>query len=253
MHPRSSLAEKSSQLVRDGYTCLQGLYPPPEIAQARQRVLEHIPLLRNTRPNPSSGHLAGFHRYPELEPLHTLLSGQADILDVLRAASQSPGIRSIGLSDITVNRSQEWHVDLLRGRYQRHLSADICWGGAGGGVYKVLWYLQGGRSLKVVPGAHTRPIELHSDQSSQPQDPSDTLSIGTEAGDVILMDIRLPHRGSSEQELCSIDYRRTPKILVSTVLGAVSKPLTRAMEAGNFERLHDWDMAHQNHCQPAFF
>ena len=83
MHPRSSLAEKSSQLVRDGYTCLQGLYPPPEIAQARQRVLEHIQLLRNTRPNPSSGHLAGFHRYPELEPLHTLLSCQADILGVL--------------------------------------------------------------------------------------------------------------------------------------------------------------------------
>ena len=105
MHP-SSIAEKSSQLARDGYTCLPGLYPPSEIDQARQRVLEHIPLLRNTRPNPSSGHLAGFHRYPELEPLHTLLSGQADILGVLRAASQSPGIRSIGLSDITVNRSQ---------------------------------------------------------------------------------------------------------------------------------------------------
>mgnify|MGYP001101244964 CR=1 FL=1 len=74
-----------------------------------------------------------------------------------------------------------------------------------------------------------------------------------EAGDVILMDIRLPHRGSSEQELRGVDYRRPPKILVSTVLGAVSKPLTRAMEAGNFERLRDWDMAHQNHCQPAFF
>ncbi len=252
MHPRS-IAAKSSQLMQDGYTCLQGLYLPSEIAQARQRVLEHIQLLRNTRPNPSSGHLAGFHRYPELEPLHTLLSGQAAILGVLRAASQSPHVRSIGLSDITVNRSQEWHVDLLRGRYQRHLSANICWGGAGGGVYKVLWYLQGGKSLKVVPGAHTRPIALHSDQSSQPQAPSDALSISTEAGDVILMDIRLPHRGSSEQELSGMDYRKTPKILVSTVLGAESKPLTRAMEAGNFERLHDWDMAHQTRCQPAFF
>ena len=105
-------------------------------------------------PNPSSGHLAGFHRYPELEHLHALVSSNPLVLDILRTATGCSQIRSIGLSDITVNRSQQWHVDLLRGRYQAHLQPETCWGSDGGGVYKILLYLQPGATLKVVPGAH---------------------------------------------------------------------------------------------------
>jgi hypothetical protein len=29
-------------------------------------------------------------------------------------------VRTIGLSDITINRSQDWHKDLLRGKYRCH-------------------------------------------------------------------------------------------------------------------------------------
>lgn len=251
--PPGCLAEKAAQLRQDGYTCLPGLYASAAIDEARERVCKHIHLLRNTRPNQSSGHLAGFHRYPELEPLHAPVSCHENILGILSAATDDTRMRSIGLSDITVNRSQEWHVDLLRGKFQHHLTAEICWGPLGGGVYKVLWYLQNGRSLKVVPGAHTRPIELSNDQASEPRDISGTRSIAMEAGDVILMDIRLPHRGSTEAELSSEDFRRTPKILVSTVLGAATRPLTQAMEKGNWERLLDWDQTHRHRGPPVLF
>jgi hypothetical protein len=64
------------------------------------------------------------------------------------------------------------------------------------------------------------------------------------------MDIRLPHRGSSEAELSNEEYDRNPKILVSTVLGGDGKPLTQAMERGNFERTVDWDAAHKNGRPP---
>jgi hypothetical protein len=75
-------------------------------------------------------------------------------------------------------------------------------------------------------------------------------SIDVGAGDVILMDIRLPHRGSSEAELQSGEFLAAPKILISTVLGADRKPLTSAMEIGNSERLAHWDELHRHGAQP---
>lgn len=245
-----TLADQASQLKRDGYVRLPGLFGPAAVEQARQRVLKHLHLLKNTRPNRSAGHLAGFHRYPELEPLHLPLSGHGDILGVLGAATDDGAVRTIGLSDITINRSQEWHVDLLRGAYRRHLTAEMCWGPSGGGVYKVLWYLQDGRSLQVVAGAHTVPLELNDDRASEPRNGASPRAIAMKAGDVILMDIRLPHRGSTERELSDGAFLKAPKILISTVLGASTWPLTGAMERGNGERLSDWDRAHRHRGPP---
>lgn len=235
---------KVEALRQDGCVVLPGIYSPQQVAAARQAVLDNLALFKNTRPNPSAGHLAGFHRYPVLEPLHACLSGQPQVLEVLRQASGCGLMRTIGLSDITVNRSQPWHVDLLRGRYQRHLAPGMCWGPEGGGVYKALLYLQSGKSLKVVPGGHLSPLPLDSDAASEPADAARVRSIEVEAGDVILMDLRLPHCGSTEAELARPDYAGNQKILVSTVLGGQGKALTRAMEIGNFERLLDWENKH---------
>ena len=49
---------------------------------------------------------------------------------------------TIGLSDITVNRSQPWHTDLLRGAYARFLTPDMCWGDASRPCIKALLYLR---------------------------------------------------------------------------------------------------------------
>lgn len=239
-----NLVQKTERLRQDGFVVLRGLYGDSTIEAARSRVLDNLTLLYNTRPLPSAGHLAGFHRYPVLEPLHTLISNQPVIERILRSASDCGGMRTIGLTDITVNRSQQWHVDLLRGRYRRHLTDHVCWGAQGGGVYKVLLYLQPGRSLKVLAGAHVRPLSLKSDAEAEPADLAAISSIEVLAGDVVVMDIRLPHRGSTDDELRQSEHLG-PKILISTVFGAIGRPLTAAMEKGNFERLLDWDARHQ--------
>lgn len=241
------IENKAKALRRDGYVLLSDQYSPSAIGEARAQVIANFALLKNTRPNPVSGHLAGFHRYPAFEPLHDTLVGNQELLGVVKCAAGDAEIRSIGLSDITVNRSQEWHVDLLRGQYQPYLDPDICWGPQSGGVYKALLYLQQGSSLRVIPGAHRRAIPLDNDRNSEPADPSESVSIAVGPGDIVLMDIRLPHRGSTEAEMRDDSGRVSPKILVSTVLGGARLPLTRAMEAGNRERLRDWDNRHERH------
>lgn len=244
-----SAACRAECLLRDGYVVLDGLFDPRVVQEARACVIDNIALLKNTRPNPGSGHLAGFHRHPEFAHLHTLISDNHTVRAVIAEAAGSSEIRPIGLSDITVNRSQQWHVDLLRGRYRHHLSPEICWGSQGGGLYKALLYLQSGNSLKVIPGGHDRPVPLDSDRSSEPDDETETVAVGMNAGALVLMDIRLPHCGSSEEELGDPTFLAAPKILVSTVTGAAGKPLTRAMEAGNAERLADWDALYENQRQ----
>lgn len=238
------IENKAKALRRDGYVVLTKQYSPSAIDDARAQVLANFALLKNTRPNPASGHLAGFHRYPAVARLHDSLIENRELRTIVESAAGDDDVRPIGLSDITVNRSQEWHVDLLRGQYQPYLDADICWGSEGGGVYKALLYLQPGDSLRVVPGAHRRMIPLESDRNSEPADPSDSISIAVGSGDIVLMDIRLPHRGSTEDEMRGGTALASPKILISTVLGGVNRPLTAAMEAGNRERLRDWDRRH---------
>jgi hypothetical protein len=242
MNVRNNIAE---ELAAKGFAVLKNAFSAEKISEMRACILSNCGFFKNTRPNPSAGHLAGFHRYPGLESLHTLLTGNDEIASVLKSATQGASIRSIGLSDITINRSQEWHVDLLRGKYRSHLSQSMCWGPEGGGVYKALLYLQPGKSLKVVPGGHLVEIDLDSDRRSEPAAGTEVENIELASGDVILMDIRLPHRGSTESELENKNYIASPKILVSTVMGADSKPMTRAMEMGNFERLMDWDLRHR--------
>ena len=247
MH-KSEIAWASHQLAEQGFVVLDGL-SSSEVEEARQSVLENAHLLKNTRPNPSAGHLAGFHRYPSLEHLHSLVSANRRALDVLGETTGCP-MRSIGLSDITVNRSQPWHVDLLRGKYQPYLTPEICWGADGGGVYKVLLYLQRGATLRVAPGGHKKPRPLDDDSKSEPDSSTEVAAVEVAAGGIILMDLRLPHRGSSEEELSNPGFAEKPKILVSTVLGRDRKPLTEAMEKGNFERLVDWDALHRDCPSP---
>ena len=67
------------------------------------------------------------------------------------------------------------------------------------------------------------------------------------------MDLRLPHRGSTEEELSDEAFAYDPKILVSTVLAGEGKPLGDAMERGNLERLLDWEEAHRDRGGPRLF
>jgi hypothetical protein len=241
LHGFVSRLNNVQQLHRDGFTVLKGVLPKTTIQAFRRRVLENRALLKNTRPTRSSLHLAGFHRFPEFETMHTELAGNPVILGFLKAALRGESVRSIGLSDITVNRSQCWHRDLLRGRFSAFLeNANDFWGPEAGGVYKVLCYLQDGASLKVIKGSHLQAAPLDSDSASEPGEDSPVEAIAVEEGDIVITDIRISHRGSAESAFDGGVYDADPRILVSTAMGGVNMPLTRAMEIGNFHRLMDW-------------
>jgi hypothetical protein len=96
---------------------LKGALTQREVTKARAKVLDNLSLMKNTRPTPSARHLAGFHRYPTLEPLQALITGNAGIRSIMTRLGGMDA-RIFGLSDITVNRSQPWHKDLLRGQYR---------------------------------------------------------------------------------------------------------------------------------------
>jgi hypothetical protein len=147
---------------------------------------------------------------------------------------------TIGLSDITINRSQEWHCDLLRGAFSSYLNEEVCWGPRGGGVYKALLYLQEGKSLATVPGSHARKTSLDNDQCVIPKDLDSISHVSVNPGDVVIIDLRLIHRGSTEAEMQPLTLADNAKILISTVFGGVDYPLTNAMEVGNFHRLMAW-------------
>src|SRR5262249_18705877 len=108
------------------------------------------------------------------------------------------------------------------------------------GVYKLLMYLQDGTSLKIVRGSHRVPLSLENDEYAEPSANADVVDISVKAGDVVVMDIRTSHRGSTEEVFLSGAYDRDPKILVSTALGLDGGKLTGAMELGNARRLMDW-------------
>lgn len=234
----------STAFARDGFYILSQVFPAPDIADMRKAVLGQVQVMSNTRPNPQARHLAGFHRYEALAGLHHRLAENPEISEALGGIYAQAPFRTIGLTDITVNRSQPWHTDLLRGKYARFLTPDICWGPDAAPCIKVLLYLQDGASLKVVAGSHSAPVPLADDHACVPGDPATVQSVPVKAGDVILMDIRLVHRGSTEDETIGFDLAEGAKILISTVFGATDTPMTAAMTAGNATRLADWDTQH---------
>lgn len=218
---------------------LRQVFDPPAVADARRRVLEHRGLLRNTRPTPSAGHLAGFHRHPALAPLHAMLAEHPAVAACV-ADLCGPDARAIGMTDITVNRSQPWHKDLLRGRFRVHLGVDDPCARWHGTVFKLLAYLQPGTSLAVVVGSHRRDLDLSSDDHARPGAADEVRNVAVEAGDVVVLDVCTTHRGSEESAFATPDAEAAPKILVSTVVGAADSELTARLEHGNAVRLADW-------------
>jgi hypothetical protein len=243
----SSAAADLEQVVdgvrRTGVGVLRGAFQLDELAEARRTVEAHTGLMKNTRPTASALHLAGFHRFPALEPLHQLITGnratRAIMTRLLGADHQT-----IGLSDITINRSQQWHKDLLRGRFSHHLGDEHTCERDHGKVFKVIAYLQDSSSLHVVPGSHRQDISLESDLYAIPESDENVTRVETRLGDAVIIDICTTHRGSPEEVFQSAPADAPLRILVSTVFGGVDCDFTRRMEVGNAERLSAWARRH---------
>ena len=213
-----------------------------KIGQLRREVLDNIHLMSNTRPTKSAFHIAGFHRHLELEHLHCEIAGNERVLETLNAIYDQGSVVALGITDITINRSQPWHTDLLRGKYAHFLDKAICWNMAVSPCLKALVFLQDCESLEVVPGSHVLPVDLSSDLNVVPQDMTKAKCVSAKTGDVILMDIRLIHRGATEDKMSSKGLDDNAKILISTVFGEASSPLAQSMQVGNMRRLIDWEI-----------
>lgn len=222
-----------------GVAIIPEVFSQSDIDRTRERVLANLHLMRNTRSNASSRHLAGFHRYPDLEQLHCMITSHPVIQSYLTELC-GEHMRTIGLSDITVNRSQQWHKDLLRGKFQHLLGAYNNCSSCHGLAYKVLVYLQDSTSLQFIPGSHKQDIALDNDEQAIPADLNQVQSINAHAGDAVILDICTTHRGSKEEVLLSDEMHVNPRILISTVFGTADSEFTNVMEAGNAIRLSDW-------------
>jgi len=225
------------ELVNDGLVVLPQIFSRSAIKDIRELILSNLSLLRNTRAAESSLHLAGFHRYPEFENLHSMLSCNEVVLGFLRYILDGGHVRNTGITDITINRSQCWHKDLLRGPYESLLQPEVIWKSQGE-IFRIVVYLQDSSQLKIVPGSHREPISLQSDNEAVPVDNHRIKYISIKAGDVVVMDVRTTHRGADEAHF--IDYDGGPSILVATTLGSDKSRLTDQLEYGNASRLRDW-------------
>lgn len=233
----------AGEIEKTGVAIIPGVFSTSDIEKARNQVLQNIDLMKNTRPSTSSRHLAGFHRYPRLESLHLMMTTDPVIQSHMEMVC-GVGVRTIGLSDITLNRSQQWHKDLLRGQYRTFMSDKTPCATFHGKMFKAIVYLQDSNSLKIIPGSHKQDISLDNDDQAIPEDPREVQAISATAGDVVVIDICTTHRGTTEAAYQSEKTPASPRILISTVFGAMNCEFTDNMETGNAARLRDW-MARQ--------
>ncbi|MDH4986915.1 hypothetical protein QEZ47_15520 [Aminobacter anthyllidis] len=110
------------------------------------------------------------------------------------------------------------------------------------GSLKALVYLQDGASLRILPCSHLSPSPLDDTLLEVLAEAArDVVRVDVKAGDVVMMDIRALHRGSTDADMRSPELAAAQKILVSTVFGPVASALAQAMQLGNAHRLADWD------------
>lgn len=229
-------------LADKGFCVVPRVFDAPIIDQMRRTILGNVGMMSNTRPTETARHLAGFHRFPCFEAIHAAIATDVQVRRILDSVYRDCQMIALGLSDITINRSQPWHTDLLRGDYAKYLTSEICWEIAEPPCLKALVYLQDGASLHAIAGSHRQPIALSDDRNAVPADGAEIEPIKAEAGDVILMDIRTVHRGATEAEMAAKGLGADGKILISTVFGDRYSRLAQAMQKGNAERTVDWDM-----------
>lgn len=233
-----------SAIQNCGVGVIPQAFTAEEVAIARSTVLANYHLLKNTRPSPSSRHMASFHRFPGLEPVHTLLTGNAKVVGVLTELL-GPALRTIGMSDITINRSQQWHKDLLRGKFSRYIEDENPCANHSGKLFKVILYLQDSASLLVIPGSHRHDIPLDNDDYAIPEESEPISRVETHVGDAVILDICTTHRGSAEDAFSSLEPGDRGRILVSTVIGAVDCRFADQMELGVAVRMCDWQQVNR--------
>ena len=240
-----NLEPKSSPNCRflrsNGYCVMPSALDNSDVVRFRTIILNNLNIMGQTRNISHSFHLAGFHRFQELSGIHQEVISNNIVSSFLADYYNQDTAYAIGLTDITINRSQHWHTDLLRGEYSSYLANGLPWQNQNQSCIKILIYLQAGKSLRIVPKSHLLPTPLDDTQLASQATSSSHIQLGLNAGDIVLMDIRALHRGSNEDEMSDPKLAQNPKILVSTVFGATNSIFAKAMQIGNNNRMKQWD------------
>ncbi|OYX25148.1 MAG: hypothetical protein B7Z10_07210 [Rhodobacterales bacterium 32-66-7] len=230
-----------TDLRQKGFARIPSAFPIDTIEEFRSIVTGGLSRMGQTRAVAHSRHLAGFHRFPEFASIATNIRENPAVTAFLLAAFGPDQPFDIGLTDITVNRSQDWHTDLLRGPYASFLDGCDPWAKDETPCLKVLVYLQPGKSLRLLPGSHLRPSPLDDGQIAESVEQAAKTQLDIASGDVVILDIRTVHRGSTDEEMADTQLADTPKILVSMVFGATGSRFAQAMRDGNLCRMAQWD------------
>lgn len=230
-----------NELQSRGVSVLGGLFSSAEITLCRDLIAGHLDMMGQTRATAHSYHLAGFHRFPAFAPIRALIAGNPAVQAMLSSVFGPDMAEDIGLTDITVNRSQPWHTDLLRGPYAQFLADCDPWDPTEDPCLKVLLYLQPGRSLRYVPGSHLTRSPLDDEAIARQVAGAEVLQLELAAGDVVILDLRTLHRGSTDAEMADPGLASSPKMLVSAVYGRKGSRFAEAMRHGNARRMADWD------------
>ena len=234
-----SIEDLVDEARRTGVAVIPGAFDDAVIDDARRLVLANTALMKRTRPTRTARHLAGFHRFPVLEPLHLALTANPVVLEHVHLLL-GPDLRTIGLSDITIDRSQPWHKDLLRGAYRHFLDPEAVCERHHGKAFKVIMYLQDSNSLQVIPGSHRVDIDLDTDQHAVPGPDDPVLAVPVRRGDAVVIDLGTSHCGADEATYLSAPPDAPARILVSTVFTRAVCDFADQLEAGNAARLADW-------------
>lgn len=234
-------------LETDGFCVLRGVFDAASIMKFRETTLNNLGEMGQTRNVGHSYHLAGFHRFPCFSDIHTQMLQSRMINDFLHDFFAGDRYMAIGLSDITINRSQHWHTDLLRGEYAKYLENVDPWAHSRGPCIKALAYLQPGKSLRIVRGSHLSSSPLNDAELEELAHSQNVEQLEINAGDVVMMDIRALHRGSTDDEMNNPALASDPKVLLSSVFGRTSSAFSRAMQIGNAHRMAAWDEKFLSH------
>lgn len=236
--------EHTENLRERGYCIVPDAFTQAEVTKMREIVLQNKDEMPNTRRAEHSRHMAGFERFAVFRQLFDMIDGNDALNRFYTAFFGGEQFSSFGLSDITVNRSQHWHSDLLRGKYSAYLSQIDPWAADAGACIKSLVYLQPGKSLQLVCGSHKTETPLDDSLIQNLVSGLDVVSVPVSAGDIVMMDIRCLHRGSTDEAMSDPALTGAPKILVSNVYAADCCGVRDAMLRGNADRLARWDSLH---------
>ena len=99
-------------LAEQGYCVVPGVFDASAIAQMRLSILGNVDIMSNTRPTQTARHLAGFHRFACFEAIHAAIATGPRLRHILDNVYRDSQMIALGLSDITINRSQQEHVGI---------------------------------------------------------------------------------------------------------------------------------------------